>query len=345
MIRAIALAEAGAGWVWSNPPVGAVLVHNNIIIGEGFHARYGEAHAEINCLNSVATDHRHLIAQSTMYVTLEPCSHYGKTPPCAQRLIDEKISTVVIGATDPSEKVNGKGVAMLRDAGITVITGMMESECRLLARHFFHYHEKHRPFVTIKWATTADGFIGDLQQSNIRISGSMAQRFTHQLRSTHMGIMVGYRTALVDNPSLTLRYASGLSPTRIVIDPAASLPDTLTMFNDNGDTLVLCNEDALSRKPLAASAVRYLAVDGNGKNVEAILQTLTDAGIQSVLVEGGAALLQLFIHAGYFDEVFVITNTKRQLGNGVAAPALLAATLTSVWQLEDDRIEKYERSE
>ena len=340
MRRAIFLASLGSGWVWSNPLVGAVLVHNETIIGEGYHARYGGAHAEINCLSSVKEEHRHLICESTMYVTLEPCSHFGKTPPCANRIAEEKISHVVIGSPDFNRQVNGKGVAILEAAGIQVTIGVLQNECIQLNKAFVHFHQHAMPYITLKWAQTSDGFIAPHKQGNYAVSGELTKRFVHQLRATHMGIMIGYRTALLDDPSLSLRYAKGLSPIRIVADRLLSLPGNLNIFDGQQPTIVL-HDDKLVAPTSKNASVTHRAFKGGEHQIQSMLTQLATEGITSILVEGGAALLNRFIEAGRFNQAVVITATALLLEKGVASPKLSSCNLQRVEHIGTDLIEVY----
>lgn len=272
MRRAIELAANGLGEVKSNPMVGAVIVSpNGDIIGEGYHRRYGEAHAEVNAVNSVSHNHRHLLPDSTIYVTLEPCSHYGKTPPCSKLLIDVGIRNVVVAARDPFEKVDGRGLEMLRQHGCNVRVGLLERESESLNARFFTAHRLHRPFVTLKWAQTADGFM-DVKRENkdepLKISTPVTATLVHRLRAHHQAIMVGSDTALSDRPRLDVRLWHGDNPRRVVVD---------------------------RRGRLGAPT----------PEVGRILSQLYEEGINSVLVEGGATLLGAMIEAGLWDMIRV----------------------------------------
>ena len=218
MHRCLELAEKAAGHVAPNPMVGAVLVHEGIIIGEGYHQIYGGPHAEVNCIASVPSSLQHLIQDSVIYVSLEPCAHHGKTPPCADLIIRHNIRHVVIGCRDPFVEVDGKGIEKLHAAGIKTETGILEKECRELNKRFFTFHTKHRPFIILKWAQTGDGKIGT-ENNRLHITGSVTNRLVHKWRSEESAILVGANTALADNPQLTTRLWSGNSPTRLIIDP------------------------------------------------------------------------------------------------------------------------------
>ena len=235
MSRALQLARQGAGHTSPNPMVGAVVVCDGMIVGEGFHRQCGQAHAEVNAIASV--NDQSVLHESTIYVTLEPCSHYGKTPPCANLLIEKGVKRVVVGCLDPFEKVSGRGVEMLREAGINVTVGVLENECKALNERFFTAHTTKRPWVMLKWAQSRDGFMAN-EDGAVRFSTALTQRLMHSERSRVDAILVGARTVAVDNPSLTTRHWSGNSPLRVVIDGDLSLPSHSLLFNDGGKTLV-----------------------------------------------------------------------------------------------------------
>ncbi|MBQ2163097.1 MAG: bifunctional diaminohydroxyphosphoribosylaminopyrimidine deaminase/5-amino-6-(5-phosphoribosylamino)uracil reductase RibD [Muribaculaceae bacterium] len=239
MSRALQLARQGAGHTSPNPMVGAVVVCDGMIVGEGFHRRCGQAHAEVNAIASV--NDQSVLHESTIYVTLEPCSHYGKTPPCANLLIEKGVKRVVVGCLDPFEKVSGRGVEMLREAGINVTVGVLENECKALNERFFTAHTTKRPWVMLKWAQSSDGFMAN-EDGAVRFSTALTQRLMHSERSRVDAILVGARTVAVDNPSLTTRHWSGSSPLRVVIDGDLSLPSHSLLFNDGGKTLVYNNK-------------------------------------------------------------------------------------------------------
>ena len=218
MERCLELARKAIGYVAPNPMVGAVLVHENRIIGEGWHREFGQAHAEVNCIDSVIEDDKKYIAYSTLYVSLEPCSHFGKTPPCADLIIKNGIQHVVIGSRDPFPDVNGKGIEKLRSAGINVSVGLMEDECIQLNKRFFTFYNKHRPYIILKWAETADGKLSAGSKERLKISNEYSNRLVHQWRSEEASIMIGTNTALYDDPELTTRLWHGRSPTRVVVD-------------------------------------------------------------------------------------------------------------------------------
>lgn len=334
MQRCIELALRAAGFVAPNPMVGAVLVHEDKIIGEGYHRQYGQAHAEVNCIRSVAAGDQHKIAASTLYVSLEPCAHFGKTPPCADLIISQKIPSVVIGCRDPFPAVNGKGIEKLLTAGITVTEPVMENECRALNRRFFTFHEKRRPYIILKWAQTANGRIAGGSEERLHISGEFSNRLVHRWRSEEAAIMVGTQTALLDNPQLNNRLWSGATPVRIVLDRALKLPTDLHLFDGKARSIVL-NEQRQETKGL----LHYHRLNGDGSMAAQIANALYELNIQSVLVEGGAQLLQSFIDEGLFDEVRIIRNQRLTVAGGLDAPDLPALQLQQEETLGDDLIQ------
>ncbi|MCU0387858.1 MAG: bifunctional diaminohydroxyphosphoribosylaminopyrimidine deaminase/5-amino-6-(5-phosphoribosylamino)uracil reductase RibD [Chitinophagaceae bacterium] len=314
--------------------MGSVLVYNDRIIGEGWHEKFGESHAEVNCLENVAASDRHLIPESTIYVSLEPCAHFGKTPPCANRIVAEGIKKVVVGMRDPFSRVNGKGIAILQDAGIEVVTGVLEDECRWQNKRFLTFHEKKRPYLHLKWAQTADGFMSGENHSRLKISSPITDRLVHKWRSEEAAIMVGSQTALLDDPQLTNRWWTGPQPVRIVVDRELRLPESLKLFSDNVLTLIL-NE----KKELQEGAVRWLKMPRlSADEPELITEALYKLGIQSVLIEGGASLLNSFINKGLWDEVHIITNRNLMVQNGLRAPLLNAGIIFEEIISGDDKI-------
>ena len=312
MRRALQLAELGRGNVSPNPMVGCVIVHDAKIIGEGWHQRYGEGHAEVNAVNAV-TD-KSLLPNSTVYVTLEPCSHFGKTPPCADLLIRHQVKQVVIANVDSNPLVGGKGIQKLREAGIEVITGVLEQEARKLNERFFCYIEKQRPFILLKWAESADGFIAKPDYSPVAISNAFSKKWVHQWRSHEDAIMVGTRTAQYDNPSLNVREWTGKNPIRVVIDKQLSLPPTLHLFDQTQPTLVynlLKNEQN--------GLITYVQMPSEGEVIAWMLKDMYERKIQSILVEGGTQLFESFINAGLWDEIRRIQSADNLLA-GIQAP-------------------------
>jgi diaminohydroxyphosphoribosylaminopyrimidine deaminase/5-amino-6-(5-phosphoribosylamino)uracil reductase len=326
MQRCIQLAQPGAGNVAPNPMVGAVLVYNDRIIGEGYHMQYGQPHAEVNCINNVATADVGLIADSEMYVSLEPCAHYGKTPPCADLIIRHNIKKVFIGCRDPFEEVNGKGIEKLKAAGVVVVSGILEKECIDLNKAFFTFHIKQRPYIILKWAQSADGFIGAGSQSNsaerIFISNELTNRLVHKWRSETAAILVGTETALMDDPSLTTRLWKGKNPARLIIDRALRLPSTLKVFDRSVPTIIFNDLQSSEENNLT-----YYDLQGTEDLLQTVCSVLYQRKFNSVLVEGGARLLQSFIDAGLWDEARIITNKNLLLYDGVPSPILKAGTV------------------
>lgn len=336
MYRCIELARLGAGNVAPNPMVGSVLVHEGRIIGEGYHMQYGKAHAEVNCINSVSAADLHLIEQSTIYVSLEPCAHWGKTPPCANLIIDKKIPRVVVGCRDPFEAVNGKGIEKIKAAGIDITVNVLEEECRQLNKRFFTFHTKQRPYIILKWAQTADGKMAAAGEDRLRISNDITNRLVHKWRSEEAAILVGTNTALLDNPQLNNRLWSGNSPIRLVLDKALRLPPSLHLFDQQLETVVL---NTVMHKE--ADNILYYKMEPAQNISDAICKACYALNIQSVLVEGGAQLLQTFIQRGLWDEARVITNQQLYVGRGLYAPALFHHQLDASDQLGEDRIDYF----
>lgn len=317
MQRCIELADKGLGSVAPNPMVGAVLVHDGRIIGEGFHEKYGEGHAEVNCLKSVKAEDCHLIASSTLYVSLEPCSHYGKTPPCSLLILENNIPKIVIGAKDPFEKVNGKGIEQLRNAGREVIVGVLEKECKWQNRRFNTFHLEHRPYIILKWAESQDGFIAPIGNTQYWLTNDFSKQLVHRWRTEEPAIMVGYNTVMADNPQLTARLWKGKNPVRVVVDQHCTLPKTQQIFNAEGE-LILFN--ALHEEQI--ENVSYCKIDFSQSIIPQVLEVLHKKGLQSILIEGGQKILNLFIEANLWDEARVF-RTQVQLQNGIYAPTLL----------------------
>jgi diaminohydroxyphosphoribosylaminopyrimidine deaminase / 5-amino-6-(5-phosphoribosylamino)uracil reductase len=350
MHRCLELAKLGRGNVAPNPMVGAILVHENKIIGEGYHQVYGEAHAEVNCINSVAPENRSLISQASLYVSLEPCAHFGKTPPCADLIIKNKIPEVVVGCRDPFVEVNGKGIEKLKQAGIAVIVGVLEKECKALNKRFFIFHTEHRPYIILKWAQTADRKIAKKDYNRLLISGEFTNHLVHKWRSEETAICIGTNTALSDNPELTTRLWPGNNPIRIVIDMNLCLPGSLKLFDGSTPTIVFNLHqhnlpfENISVTDLKQIAVGYYQVTEDVSLVHQMLHALYRMNIQSILIEGGAKLLQSFINEGMWDEARIITNKKLTIGNGLVSPTLSNQHLINTQQLDSDTIEFYQKA-
>jgi len=320
MRRCLELAELGIGHVSPNPMVGAVIVLDGKIIGEGYHQKYGEAHAEVNAINQVISkfdNYAELLKQSTIYVSLEPCAHYGKTPPCADLIIKHHIPKVVVGCRDPFDQVNGKGIEKLQAAGVEVTLGVLEAECKWLNRRFFTRVQKHRPYIILKWAQTADGFFAPADGSQFWITGPESHKLVHQWRGEEDAVLVGTKTVAADNPQLNVRYGNGKSPKRVVIDRELKLNKNLNIFDQSVDTLIFNEiETKIDGKN------KYIALEDFGRYVpQYILYQLYMQDIQSVIIEGGAHTLNTFIEAGLWDEARVFTGTVN-LESGIKAPQI-----------------------
>lgn len=336
MQRCLQLAAMGSGYVAPNPMVGAVLVADDIIIGEGYHKKFGQPHAEPNAINSVKN--KELLKKTTLYVNLEPCSHYGKTPPCAHLIVRCGIPRVVIGTLDPNPKVSGRGVQILRDAGIEVIVGVLEEECNELNKRFFIFQTKHRPYILLKWAQTSDGFIDRIRQSSaetpLLISNEITRQLTHRIRSENQAIMVSTNTVILDNPSLTVRFWTGKNPVRIALDRLDRIPSDYTLLNGEQPTIIFTEQTKISRDNL-----RYLKIKFDENCLDSILKLLFENLIHSVLIEGGSKLLNSFIEKGYWDEAHVEVS-QQKTEKGIAAP-VLNFTPDSVSVIDGHNIYKY----
>lgn len=342
MQRCIHLAKLAGGAVYPNPLVGAVLVHNRRIIGEGFHREFGKAHAEVNCIHAVSQHDRSLIPESTLYVSLEPCAHFGKTPPCVDLILEQKIKNVVVGSRDPFFAVDGKGIERLRASGVNVTVGVCEQECQILNKRFFHFHTRHRPYVVLKWAETADGKIGSGTTERLMISNDYSSRLVHCWRTEEMGILVGTNTVEKDDPLLTSRSWPGKNPIRLVLDMQLRLPGSHTVFNDDAPTIVFNTKkhslQGVKLNNLEGSGIQYYQLGFDTDPVIQILNGCYQLGIQSILVEGGAQLLQSFIDSCNWDEAKIIKNTSLNPGSGLSAPVLSNHVLLNSIQLENDTV-------
>jgi diaminohydroxyphosphoribosylaminopyrimidine deaminase/5-amino-6-(5-phosphoribosylamino)uracil reductase len=332
MQRALDLAELGRGAVSPNPMVGCVIVHENRIIGEGYHRAYGGPHAEVNAIHSVAN--HEILQESTAYVTLEPCAHWGKTPPCANLLVEKKLKRVVIATMDSNPLVGGKGIEILKAAGIEVESGVLGREARWQNRRFFTQIEKNRPYVILKWAQTQDGFVARKDFSSKWISGSRSRQLVHKWRSEEDAILVGKNTALHDNPRLDVRDWVGKNPLRIVLDPKLTLPTSLHLFDGSIPTLCYNTLKSEVRGSLefVKTAVAFPA--------EALLADLHSRKVQSLIVEGGSLVLSQFIASGLWDEARVFTG-KARFEAGIAAP-LLNQNPSEILTMGDDLLTVYQ---
>lgn len=325
MHRCLQLAALAQKHVAPNPMVGAVLVYNDQIIGEGFHQQYGQAHAEVNCLASVADEHRHLIPESTLYVSLEPCAHFGKTPPCADLIVREKIRNVIVASVDPFSKVAGRGIERIRATGATVQVGCLAAAAAALNKRFFFYHKEQRPYIILKWAESANGMVSYADRSPVAISSAQTNRLVHRWRAEEQAILIGAGTAISDDPMLNVRYCDGRQPVKLLIDPYGRVPKTNRLFNDQADTVVYSNQ---------------LEPD-----LPVLPQVLNDAyerQLLSILVEGGTKTLQAFIDENLWNEIRVSRSQTVQIKDGYAAPVLRNAVLQQQFTLGTDQISIYQ---
>lgn len=327
MKRALQLAELGGVHVAPNPLVGAVIVYNHQIIGEGYHTFFGGPHAEVNAVEAV--ENKRLLQESTIYVTLEPCSHFGKTPPCANLLVECGFKRVVIAMKDPFSKVDGNGIALLQQAEIEVKIGVLEKEAKILNKRFLTFHQKNRPYITLKWAQSKDHFIAPLNSKGqpFWISQPETQILTHQLRATEQAILVGRKTIEVDNPSLTTRAFHGPNPIRIILDPELKIPIESKTLIDNNKTLIFNN-----LKNENINQITYAKIENF--NVEMILKKMVEFNVVSVIVEGGAHTLNQFIESDLWDEALVITGDLL-INEGIQAPVFLKKPETIIQYQKD----------
>jgi diaminohydroxyphosphoribosylaminopyrimidine deaminase/5-amino-6-(5-phosphoribosylamino)uracil reductase len=337
MYRCLQLARKGAGHVAPNPMVGAVLVYNERIIGEGYHQVYGQAHAEVNCINSVLPEDVPLIQESTLYVSLEPCAHFGKTPPCADLIIRKQIRKVVVGCRDPFKEVDGKGIEKMKAAGIEVISNVLEEACTDLNKRFFTFHLFSRPYVILKWAQSSNCKISGGGSGRVFISNAWTNTLVHKWRSEEAAIAIGTNTALLDNPFLTTRLWPGRNPVRIVLDKKLSIPRSQNVYSSDARTVVF-NEV----KEGEDQHIRYVLMKPGKPLAELMLAGLYKLGIQSVIIEGGARFLQTFIQENLWDEARVITNNEMLIDDGSDAPIFSKGDLIHSETYLSDSIKIYQ---
>jgi diaminohydroxyphosphoribosylaminopyrimidine deaminase/5-amino-6-(5-phosphoribosylamino)uracil reductase len=330
MRRALELAEWGRGYVSPNPMVGCVIVHEDRIIGEGWHREFGGPHAEVHAVNSV--ENQALLSESTVYVTLEPCAHWGKTPPCANLLVEKKVKKVIIAAVDSNPLVGGKGIEILKNAGIAVETGVIEEESRWQNRRFFTQIEKQRPYVILKWAQTQDGFVARENFDSKWISNSQSRQLVHKWRAEEDAILVGKNTVAYDNPRLDVRDWVGKNPIRVVLDSHLGLPKNLNLFDQSIPTLIFNTVKSESIENL--EWIRLSEI-----NPEVILKELHSRKIQSLIVEGGSQVLRQFIESGLWDEARVFI-TSAQFERGISAP-ILNQNPSETLSIGTDRLDIY----
>ncbi len=340
MRRALQLAKSGKGEVLPNPSVGCVIVYKGQIIGEGFTSAYGGPHAEVNAINSVAD--KTLLTSATLYVTLEPCSHYGQTPPCADLIVANKIPRVVVGIKDPNLKVSGKGIQKLETASCEVISGIMEEQCREHHRRFLTYQEKKRPYIILKWAETKDGFIAPSAKKRAAtpepfwITNRKSRQLVHQWRSEEQAILVGTNTVLQDNPKLNVREWEGKDPIRVVLDRGLKITSDFHVLDKSTLTLVLTEAEDASRH---LKGINYEVIRFSKDLIMQVVTKLYQNKITSVLVEGGAQTLQSFIDAGLWDEARVFVG-NRNFKEGIKAPKFLR-TPERTEQIDSDILTLY----
>lgn len=334
--RCLELAAPHLGNVSPNPVVGALIIENNTIIGEGAHFEFGGHHAEVNAIQNVKD--KKLLANSTLYVSLEPCCHHNKTPACTDLILKNKIKNVVVACNDPNPEVSGKGIEKLKNKGINVICGVLENEAKDLNKRFFTFHLQKRPYIILKWAQSNDGFIADDQGNSKWISNTVSRMLVHKWRREEASIMVGTKTAMVDNPALTVRDWSGKNPVKVVIDRTLKLNKNLKLF-DSKSKLIVFNETIEKTE----GHIHYIKLDFNSLLPEQMLYSLYKQEIISILIEGGSVLLNSFIQAGFWDEARVFTGYK-VLNSGIKAPVLNSAEY-SVTEVNGDVLRMFKKYE
>ena len=335
--RCIELAKNGFGTTYPNPMVGSVIVYNNEIIGEGWHRKSGEAHAEVNAINSVKD--KSLLSKSTIYVSLEPCSHFGKTPPCCDLIIKNNIPNVVVGTIDSFAKVSGKGIERLIEDGKNVVVGILEEECIELNKRFFTYHNKKRPYIILKWAETQDGFIAPISRDTkepIWITNEISRQLVHKWRSEEQAILVGTQTVVDDNPKLNVRNWTGNNPTRIVLDRTGKISETYNVKDKNVKTIIITEQENL--QTVDNLCYENCIFDENLAN--SICEILYKHEIQSVIIEGGKQTIQTFIDANLWDEARVFKGSSF-FKNGTKAPIIIFKTAEKKFILDDELLKIY----
>lgn len=346
--RCIQLAENGLGRTYPNPMVGSVIVHENRIIGEGWHRKAGEPHAEVNAINSVKD--QSLLKKATIYVSLEPCSHFGKTPPCSDLIIARGIKKVVIGTVDPFSEVSGRGIKKLLDAGCEVMVGILEKECQELNKRFFTFHLKNRPYIILKWAQTGFGFIAPSAAREERqpywISNKYSKQLVHKWRSEEQAILVGTHTAVADNPKLNVRLWQGKDPVRVVIDRHLRIPQDSHLFDGSIKTIVLTDVSTKSPSPegkISAIPPSYVGIDFTTEIASQICEVLHQQELHSAIIEGGSQTLQTFIDSGLWDEARVVTG-KANFPKGIKAPEF-AGRIASEKKIASDTLKIYKNDQ
>ena len=332
--RCIEVAKNGLGTTYPNPLVGSVIVYNDEIIGEGWHKKAGEPHAEVNAINSVKD--KSLLSKATIYVSLEPCSHFGKTPPCSDLIVANKIPNVVIGTVDPNEKVAGKGIAKLLEAGINVTVGILETECNELNKRFFTFHTKKRPYIILKWAETVDGFIAPIakdEQKPIWITNKHSRQLVHKWRTEEQAILVGTNTVLDDNPSLNARDYSGNNPIRIILDKSGKIDSKFHVKDNSIKTIILTETEMFQ----SSENCFYEKCCFDENLIDSILLILVKHQIQSIIIEGGSLTIQSFIDKNLWDEARILKG-ELVFKNGVKAPTIKRSTIKSQNHILSDEL-------
>lgn len=333
MKRCFELAKLGEEYVAPNPMVGAVLVYQNKIIGEGYHQSYGSAHAEVNCINSVAENNLDNIQKSTLYVSLEPCSHFGKTPPCVDLIIKNQIKKVVVSVLDPNPIVAGNGIKKLKENGIEVIIGILENEGKKLLKKFYNYHHTKKTYITLKYAESMDNFLG-IKDKCTKISNSISDIYVHQLRATHQAILIGKNTLTIDNPKLDVRHYFGNIPIKIILTTDGNIDLNYNIFKDKQTPIIIVNQN-IEKKEIN---IEWLKVN-NIYNLDEVLETLYNKNIQSILVEGGSKILNTFIEQNKWNQIYKITSDTK-LNDGVKAPTIQQNSIEMI-EIKKNTIYKY----
>ncbi|CAM3427676.1 Riboflavin biosynthesis protein RibD [Aequorivita lipolytica] len=340
MSRCIQLGKNGLGSTYPNPLVGSVIVHNGEIIGEGWHYKAGQPHAEVNAIRSV--ENQELLKEATIYVSLEPCSHFGKTPPCVDLIIESGIKKVIVGSLDPNPKVAGRGIKKLMETGCELIVGVLENDCDELNKRFFTFHQKKRPYIFLKWAETADGFISPKSETRketkpVWITNEFSRQLVHKMRGEEQSILVGTNTVLQDNPSLTVRNWTGENPVRIVVDRNLKIPKDLSVFDASSKTIVINEKETKTSENVDFEKILF-----SEEIPKQICEVLFQRNIQSVIIEGGAKTLQSFIDANLWDEALVFSGNKT-FGEGIKAPTF-QGVLKSEEKIKEDTLRTYKNT-
>ncbi|MEO8533115.1 MAG: bifunctional diaminohydroxyphosphoribosylaminopyrimidine deaminase/5-amino-6-(5-phosphoribosylamino)uracil reductase RibD [Flavobacterium sp.] len=335
--RCIELAKNGLGTTYPNPMVGSVIVYNDQIIGEGWHKKAGGPHAEVNAIRSVKD--KSLLKKATIYVSLEPCSHFGKTPPCCDLIIENKIPNIVVGTVDPNEKVAGRGIKKIIEAGANVTVGILEEDCNELNKRFFTFHQKKRPYIILKWAESQDGFLAPEKTETpdrkpIWITNQYSRQIVHKWRSEEQAIFVGTQTVIDDNPKLNVRDWSGKDPIRVVLDQNNRIPEDSSIFDDSVKTIVITKSEIVSEK----ENLTFEAIDFNENIIPQILEVLYQHQIQSIIIEGGLQTIQTFIHQDIWDEARIFKGNNSFI-KGTKAPVLSGKILSKINIRNDELIQ------